>query len=108
MFLFATRVNVLTAVYLINRTPSPLLSNKSPFELLNNKKSIYSHLRSFGRLCYGATLVSQRTTFTPRARASVFLGYPLGYKGYKLLDLESNKVYITRNVVFHENIFPFA
>ena len=46
--------------------------------------------------------------FTPRARASVFLGYPLRYKGYKQLDLESQKLYITRNVVFHDNIFPFA
>ena len=50
---------VLTAVYLINRTSSPLLSNKSPYELLNNKKPIYLHLRFFGCLNYGATLVSQ-------------------------------------------------
>ena len=82
---------VLTTIYLINRTPLPLLSNKSPFELLNNKKPIYSHLHSFACLCYGATLVSQRTKFTPRAKASVFLGYPFGYKGYKLLYLRATK-----------------
>ncbi|RVX06900.1 Retrovirus-related Pol polyprotein from transposon RE2 [Vitis vinifera] len=28
--------------------------------------------------------------------------------GYKLLDLESNKIYISRNVIFHESLFPFA
>ena len=99
---------ILTAVYLINRTPSPLLANKTPFELLHNKKPSYAHLRTFGCLCYCFTLSSQRNKLTPRARASVFLGYPFGYKGYTLLDLESNKTYITKNVVFHETLFPFA
>lgn len=27
---------------------------------------------------------------------------------YKVLDLETNITQITRNVVFHEDIFPFA
>ncbi|KAG7543853.1 Reverse transcriptase RNA-dependent DNA polymerase [Arabidopsis thaliana x Arabidopsis arenosa] len=31
-----------------------------------------------------------------------------GYKGYKLLDVETNTIHISRHVVFFENIFPFA
>lgn len=37
-----------------------------------------------------------------------FLGYPQGIKGYKFLDLESNSIYISRDVVFYEHIFPYA
>lgn len=37
-----------------------------------------------------------------------FLGYPSGYKGYKLLDLETHAVSVSRHVIFHEEIYPFV
>ncbi|KAG7552168.1 Integrase catalytic core [Arabidopsis thaliana x Arabidopsis arenosa] len=99
---------ILSAVFLINRLPSVLLSNKSPFELLHNKVPDYSLLKVFGCLCYQSTSTHQRHKFESRARACVFLGYPAGYKGYKLLDLETNSIHVSRHVVFFEAIYPFA
>lgn len=96
-----------TAVYLINRTPSPLLQNKSPYELLTNKQPSYDHLRVFGSLCFASTLLKDRNKFSPRASPCVFLGYPNGFKGYKILHLESEFISISRNVIFHETDFHF-
>lgn len=98
---------VLTAVFLINRTPSLLLNKLTPYELLFNKAPDYSFLRTFGCLCYVSTHFKDRNKFTARAVPCVFLGYSFGYKGYKVLNLDTNVVSISRNVVFHETIFPF-
>ena len=41
-----------TAVYLINRMPTPLLGMSSPFEKIFSIRPAYAKLRVFGCLCY--------------------------------------------------------
>lgn len=94
------------AVILINRTPSLLLDKLSPYETLMHKSPYYSFLKSFGCLCYVSTLAKDCHKFTPRPEQCVFLGYPSGYKGYKVLNLSTNVISITSNVIFHETCFP--
>ncbi|MDO7987393.1 hypothetical protein OC713_02595, partial [Sweet potato little leaf phytoplasma] len=35
------------------------------------------------------------------------MGYPQGIKGFRLYDIQNKRFFISRIVVFHENIFPF-
>lgn len=97
---------VLTAVYLINRLPSPLISNKTHFEMLYNRPPSLNHLKVSGCLSY-ATVVHHIHKFESRAKRCVFVGYLTGQKGYKLYDLESKQFFVSRDVKFHETTFPF-
>lgn len=46
--------------------------------------------------------------FLARANAAILLGYSELQKGYILLDIHSTKVYVNRDVIFHEEVFPFV
>ncbi|WRX20101.1 Retrotransposon gag domain - like 10 [Theobroma cacao] len=98
---------VLIAAHTINRMPFPILQNKSPYEMLFNKKPDYSHFRVFGSLCFASTLVHQRKKFDHRARKCIMIGYLVGIKGYRLYDLQTHNVFVSKNVNFFEHIFPF-
>jgi hypothetical protein len=99
---------ILTSTHITNRIPTSNLSNKSPYELLFSKPPYYDHLKVFGCLCFSSTLLRNKTKFDPIAVPCLFLGYLYVIKGYKLLNLSDNLVFISRNVVFHEHIFPFS
>ncbi|RVW92060.1 Retrovirus-related Pol polyprotein from transposon TNT 1-94 [Vitis vinifera] len=81
-------------------------SHQTPFERLYGKLPSYSHIRVFGCLAY-ATNVHVPHKFAPRAKRCIFLGYPVGQKAYKLYDLDTHQMFTSRDVVFHETIFPY-
>ncbi|KAL2921578.1 Retrovirus-related Pol polyprotein from transposon TNT 1-94 [Bienertia sinuspersici] len=95
------------AAHLINRMPLSVLNFLSPYEKLFGSKPDYSTLRVFGCLCYTSTIKQNRTKFDSKANPSVFLGYPHAQKGYKVLNLTTNKIQVSRDVTFYEKHFPF-
>jgi len=99
---------VLHSVYLINRVPSPLIGNNTPFQLLHGTTPEYANLKVFGCLCFASTSAHNRNKMAPRARKCVFIGMPTGVKGYRLYDLNTGQVFISRDVKFYESVFPFS
>lgn len=37
----------------------------------------------------------------------MFIGYPFNVKGYRVFDLHSHYIFISRDIIFYESVFPF-
>ncbi|CAA7043512.1 unnamed protein product [Microthlaspi erraticum] len=99
---------VLTAAHLINRTPSSVLDGNTLYEMLFGKKPMYERIHTFGCLCYAHEGTRKRVKFDERATRCVFLGYSHSQKGWRVYDLEREEYFVSRDVVFNEEVFPFA
>jgi transposase InsO family protein len=93
----------LTAVYTINRLPTPILDNCTPYERLFGSVPSYHHLRVFGYPCFVLLQPHERTKLEPRSRLCCFLGYGVEQKGYRCYDPVSRRLRISRHVVFWEH-----
>jgi hypothetical protein len=96
------------AVHIINRLPTPFLSQKSPFQMLYDILPDLNNLKVFGSLVFASTLQSNRHKFDSRSRKCISLGLKPGVKGHILFDLKSKEIFLSRDVVFFEHIFPYS
>lgn len=98
---------VMTAAHIINRLPVQVLQNKTPYEALHKKEPDYSHLRVMGCLAFASNPEQSTDKFSPRGVPCVFMGYPPTQRGFKLLNLLNMQMFVSRDVTFHEEVFPF-
>ncbi|KAM1263510.1 hypothetical protein ACFX15_027977 [Malus domestica] len=96
-----------TAVYIINRLPTPVLKWTSPFHNLFGRVPDYMALRTFGCACFPYLGDYATNKLQPRSLLCVFLGYGDQYKGYRCLHPSTERVYLSRHVKFNEHDFPF-
>ncbi|KAI5344111.1 hypothetical protein L3X38_011988 [Prunus dulcis] len=92
-----------TSVYILNRCPTKALSKKTPFEAYGGRKPGIKHLKVFGSLCYAHVPKQQRQKLDLASKRCIFLGYGSCEKGYRLYNIETEKVIISRDVIFSEN-----
>lgn len=92
---------VMTAVHLLNRSPTKALDGKTPYEAWHGRKPVVSHLRVFGCLVFTKEL-SHVGKLDDRSSPGVFIGYAEGVKAYRILDPATQRVRISRDVVFDE------
>jgi hypothetical protein len=96
------------ATYLINRLPSKVIDDSSPLESLFNQTSDYAFLHTFGCACWPHIHPYNSHKLKFRYKQCVFWGYNDINKGYKCLEVSTGRVYISHNVIFDEEVFPFA
>lgn len=98
---------ILYATYLMNRLPLVVLDWKTPYQLLYNREVKSNCIKCFGNLCFSTFVDKRSNKFTLIASKCVFLGISPGQKGYKMYDLGKREIIVSRNVVFHEDMYPF-
>jgi histone deacetylase 1/2 len=98
----------LTATFLINRLPTRVIDNASPMERLFKSKPDYTMLKSFGCACWPHLRPLNNKKLAFPSKECVFVGYGSHHKGYKCLDTTTGHIYISRDVVFDESVFPFS
>jgi hypothetical protein len=98
----------LMATHLINCTPTKILDHDTPLHRLLGVTPNYSNLRVFGCACWPNLRPYNTHKLQFRSLRCAFLGYSNLHKGYKCLDISTGHVYISRDVIFDETIFPFA
>ena len=93
---------VLTAAYLINRSPARILGGVTPYQLWEGEKPDLDHLRIFGSPAMVHVPDQLRRKWDQKSVKLIFIGYCPDTKGYRLIDPVSKKVTISRDVIFLE------
>lgn len=96
------------ACFLINRLPSEVIAQCTPIEKLFGSKPNYSLLKTYGCACCPNLRPYNAHKLQFQSKQCVFIGYSNFHKGYKCLHKPTRHVYISRDVIFDEYVFPFA
>jgi hypothetical protein len=97
----------LTAVFLINRTPSKVIKFQTPMQHLLGNALDYSILRTFGCACWPNLRPYNAHKLSFYSKRCVFLGYSNQHKGYKCLEPSYGRVFVSHDVIFDETVFCF-
>ena len=97
-----------TAVYLINRMPTPTLNLSTPFELIFKTKPNYAKLKIFRCLCYPWLRPYSSHKLALKSTPCVFFGYSLSQSAYLCFEPTTSKTYVAHHVQFVESIFPYT
>ncbi|KAI5350200.1 hypothetical protein L3X38_003091 [Prunus dulcis] len=98
---------IVTAVHLINRMPSGVLTFKTPLQVLAQHGLLPFVLvltpRIFGCVAFVHLHKNQRSKLDPCALCCVFVGYATHQKGYRCYHPPTQRTYVTLDVTFLES-----
>jgi len=71
------------------------MKSKTPCKKLFNSKPSYDHIN------FVHEKSRTKDKFASRSKKCIFVGYAYGKKSWKVYDLKTNEIFISRDVVFH-------
>ena len=98
----------LTAIYTHNMTVLKNGEKETPYQQWHGEKPNIKDIREWG--CDQFTHVPKelRSKLDAKARKGIFIGYSAQQLGYRVMDIESMKVYVSRDVQFKEGSYTAA
>ena len=96
-----------TAVYIRNRCPTKAIPDKTPCEALTGVKPGVGHLRIFGCTAYRHISKDERQKLDSKSQKCIFMGYSDQRKGYRLYDIQKERIVFSCDVAFNETVSGF-
>ncbi|KAI3753573.1 hypothetical protein L2E82_25630 [Cichorium intybus] len=90
------------SVYVLNRAHTKALKDTTPYEMWTGRKPHVEHLRVFGCVAHMKVSKGHLKKLDERSKRLVHLGVEKGSKAYRLVDPDTGKIYVSRDVVFEE------
>ncbi|XP_021629650.1 uncharacterized protein LOC110627609 [Manihot esculenta] len=85
--------------------PTRAVEGKTPTEAWFGSKPSASQLKVFRSVCYMLVPDVKRIKLDNKADLGIFLGYETSSKGYKIYNVKTKKVVISRDVKFDEGVY---
>ena len=93
---------VCATVYVLNRVLNKQCSGKTAYESIFGMKPSLNHVRVFGSTAFAH--IPNTTVWEAKATKCYLVGYMSPEPQFRLFDPVKNKVFVARNVTFHENV----
>jgi hypothetical protein len=98
----------LAATYIINRLPTKVIGLSTPLERLFKEKPHYTCMHIFRCACWPNLHPFNDHKLQFYSKQCVFLRYSNMHMGFKCLNVTGGRIYISRDVVFDEIVYPFS
>jgi hypothetical protein len=93
---------VTMAVFVLNRARTRTLADKTPYEAWYGHKLAVHFLRTFGCVAHIKVAGGHLRKFDDLSTPMVLIGYEPGTKAYRLYNPVTDRVHVSRDVVFEE------
>ena len=90
------------ASYIQNRMPRKQLDGVTPFEAWGGHKPDVSHFKIFGSRAWARIRLDKSRALEPKIQELLFVGYSDFFRGYKLINMRTQKSFTERSVQFEE------